>query len=142
VSWLAHNQFIVVQFNLVCSTYHVLMLIPHFWYWVYTNTYMNIKWVRVFKLYKGLFRRRVRPGFFMKSPARLAELPCIAYKGSKYGYSLNGDLARLFITRARFRALHNNKGAVRYSNNSAIVIGRKRKKNKHMCCVKITVGKL
>jgi ribosomal protein L14 len=93
--------------------------------WLYITDNTNIRWVRVFQLYKGFFRRSTLPGFFVKGSARVVEPPRIEYKGFKYKYSLKGDIARLFIARARFRALYNDGATVKFSDNSAIIIKKK-----------------
>lgn len=67
--------------------------------WVHITDNTNIRWVRIFHLYKGFFRKVSKSGFFIKGSARVVEPPRIEYKGFKYKYSVKGDICRGLIVR-------------------------------------------
>ena len=67
---------------------------------MYVTDNTNIRWVKIFHLYKGFHRKVTLPGFFVKGSARVVEPPRIEYKGFKYKYSVKGDICRLYIVRS------------------------------------------
>ena len=85
----------------------------------------NIRWVKVFHLYKGFHRKVTYAGFFVKGSARIVEPPRIEYKGFKYKYSLKGDIVRCWLVRTNKHALLADGSITKLMNNSAFII-RKR----------------
>ena len=55
------------------------MIFKQTWLEVADNT--NVRWLQVFHLYKGFYRKSTKIGFFIKSTARVVEPPRIEYKG-------------------------------------------------------------
>ena len=67
--------------------------------WIYIADGTNIRWVRIFHLYKGFFRKVTTQSYFVKGSARVVESPRIEYKGFKYKFNIKGDISRLLIVR-------------------------------------------
>ena len=68
--------------------------------WVYVSDNTNIRWIKVFQLYKGSRRRQTGVGMFIKGSARVVEPPRIVYKGFRYKYKVRGDICRGLVARA------------------------------------------
>ena len=86
--------------------------------WISIADGTNIRWSRIFHLYKGFIRRKTYPGFFVKASARVVEPPRIEYKGFKYKYSIKGDICRIYVIRASYK-LFNKSGFHIYFRGSA-----------------------
>ena len=119
--------------NFVCSrhrTAHTLY-IPYKIYlllkesWVYIADGVNIRWIKIFQLYRGFFRHSTTQGLFVKGSARVVEPPRYEYKGFKYKYSLKGAIKRLLIVRVNRSVPRKDSRRLRLHTNSAIVIFKK-----------------
>jgi len=93
--------------------------------WVYITDNTNVRWVKIFQLYKGFHRKSSTPGFFLKGSARVVEPPRIEYKGFKYKYNLKGDICRLYFVRSKRKFLTGDGSSVGFTSNSAISIKKK-----------------
>lgn len=71
------------------------------WAYVYDST--NIRWIKIFHLYKGFFRKITKVGFFVKGSARVVEPPRVEYKGFKYRYNIKGDIARMWLAKSQLQ---------------------------------------
>jgi ribosomal protein L14 len=100
------------------------MLLKESWGYVADNT--NIRWVKIFHLYKGFNRRFTIPGLFVKGSARVVEPPRLEYKGFKYKYSVKGDIARLWVIRSKHQLLYKDGSNIRFNQNALIVIVKKK----------------
>ena len=116
----AHNRSYV---SAILTSSLLLLLQKESWVHISDNT--NIRWVRIFHLYKGFHRKVTVPGFFVKGSARVVEPPRIEYKGFKYKYSLKGDICRLFYVRSRGMKNYLDGSVIRFDSNSAICIKKK-----------------
>lgn len=99
------------------------MLLKESWFFVSDNT--NISWVKIFHLYKGFYRKKSKPGFFVKGSARIVEPPRLEYKGFKYKYSIKGDIVRAWLIRSKFSLNNYDNSTISFSNNSGILITKK-----------------
>ena len=93
--------------------------------WLYVADGVNIRWIKIFHLYRGFFRHSTTQGLFVKGSARVVEPPRYEYKGFKYKYSIKGDIRRLLIVRVNRGALRLDSRLTRLRNNSGIVIFKK-----------------
>lgn len=93
--------------------------------WLFITDGTNVKWVKIFQLYKGFMRKVTIPGFFIKGSARVVEPPRLEYKGFKYKYSLKGNICRSWIIRSRGSLRSNTGGIIRFGDNSGINIKKK-----------------
>lgn len=93
--------------------------------WVYVTDNTNVKWLKVFQLYKGSFRRFTREGLFIKGSARVVEPPRIEYKGFKYKYKIKGDICRSWICRSVFKKKYADHKTILFSDNSVLNITKK-----------------
>jgi len=93
--------------------------------WVYVADGINIRWIKIFHLYRGFFRHSTGQGFFVKGSARIVKPPRYEYKGFKYKYSIKGDIKRLLIVRVNRGSSRLDSTVVRVFNNSGIVIFKK-----------------
>jgi large subunit ribosomal protein L14 len=75
------------------------MLFKESWLYLADNT--NIRWLRLFHLYKGFKRRSSTIGFFIKGSARMVEPPRLEYKGFKIKFNKKGDICRALVLRIR-----------------------------------------
>ena len=99
------------------------MLYKESWIFITDNT--NIRWLKVFQLYKGFCRRVTKPGFFIKGSARIVEPPRIEYKGFKYKYNIKGDISRSLIVRSNRQFLFRDGLVFKWPDNSGIIIRKK-----------------
>lgn len=93
--------------------------------WVYINDSTNIRWSKVFHLYKGFVRKSTKPGFFVKGSARVVEAPRIEMKGFKYKYSVKGDICRIYLVRAKYKLFNKSNLQIYFSGNSGFTIKKK-----------------
>ena len=99
------------------------MLQKQTWLFVTDNT--NVRWIKIFHLYKGSFRQCTTEGLFIKGSARVVEPPRIEYKGFKYRYKIKGDICRNWITRSRRMRKSLDSKHVLFNDNSGININKK-----------------
>ena len=99
------------------------MLLKESWLFVADNT--NIRWVKIFHLYKGFHRKSTKIGFFIKGSARVVEPPRIEYKGFKYKYSIKGDITRMLIVRSRLKEVNHSHNSIQFNSNAALNIKKK-----------------
>ena len=93
--------------------------------WVYVSDNTNIRWLKLFHLYKGFFRKTTKDGFFVKGSARIVEPPRLEYKGFKYRYSVKGDIARALVVRTNKTYRSSDMSTIRFYNNNLIIIKKK-----------------
>lgn len=99
------------------------MLQKESWLSISDNT--NVRWVKIFHLYKGFHRKSTTIGFFIKSTARVVEPPRIEYKGFKFKFNKKGDICRGLIIRSRFRILKKDGSNLFFKQNNTILIKKK-----------------
>jgi len=92
---------------------------------VHVSDNTNIRWVKIFQLYKGFHRKVTKPGFFVKGSARVVEPPRLEYKGFKYKYSTKGDIARLLVIRSNRPVINPDGSLLVFRNNAGISIRKK-----------------
>ena len=93
--------------------------------WVHISDNTNIRWVKIFHLYKGFHRKSTKEGYFVKSSARVVEPPRIEYKGFKYKYSVKGDVNRLLVVRVNITNKKSDHSTLRVYRNNGIIIRKK-----------------
>ena len=93
--------------------------------WVYITDNTNIKWVKLFQLYKGSNRKSSKPGFIVKGSARVVEPPRLEYKGFKYKYNIKGDIVKLLLVRSNLLIHNKSRFSFFLKTNAAIVIKKK-----------------
>jgi ribosomal protein L14 len=93
--------------------------------WVYITDNTNIRWVKLFHLYKGFHRKVTTTSFFVKGSARVVEPPRVEYKGFKYKYSVKGDICRLLLVRVAKKNMSKSLFTVQFPSNEAIIIKKK-----------------
>lgn len=93
--------------------------------WLYVSDNTNVRWLKVFHLYKGFKRKLTSEGFFVKGSAKIVEPPRIEYKGFKYKYNIKGDICRGLICRSKTLRRNINKDTLKFDNNSLIMIKKK-----------------
>jgi large subunit ribosomal protein L14 len=99
------------------------MIFKQTWLSVADNT--NVRWLQVFHLYKGFYRKTTKIGFFIKATARVVEPPRIEYKGFKVKYNKKGDICRGLIIRARFNTKKHDGSSIYFSSNNTILLKKK-----------------
>lgn len=99
------------------------MLLKESWINISDNT--NVRWIKIFHLYKGFNRKSSKEGFFVKGSARVVEPPRIEYKGFKYKYSVKGDINRLLIVRVNYLNKKKDHSIIKVYNNNGIIIRKK-----------------
>lgn len=73
------------------------MLFKKSWLSLADNT--NVRWLRLFHMYKGFKRKSSTIGFFVKGSARVVEPPRLEYKGFKVRFNKKGDICRALLLR-------------------------------------------
>lgn len=93
--------------------------------WIYVFDSTNIKWVRIFHLYKGFHRKVTYPGYFVKGSARVVKPPRVEYKGFKYRYNLKGDICRLWLIKSNKLRLYRDSSSIHLLGSGGFVIKKK-----------------
>lgn len=93
--------------------------------WIGVSDATNIRWLKIFHLYKGFWRKKTYQSFFIKGSARVVEPPRIEYKGFKYKYNVKGDICRLLITKTNINSTCLDGSFTRFKLNTGIVIKKK-----------------
>jgi large subunit ribosomal protein L14 len=99
------------------------MIFKQTWLEVADNT--NVRWLQVFHLYKGFYRKSTKIGFFIKSTARVVEPPRIEYKGFKFKFNKKGDICRGLLIRSKYVSIKNDGSSIYFKNNSTILLKKK-----------------
>ncbi len=99
------------------------MIFKQSWLSVSDNT--NVRWLQVFHLYKGFYRKSTKVGFFIKGTARVVEPPRIEYKGFKVKYNKKGDICRGLIIRNRYNIKKYDGSSTYFSSNNIILLKKK-----------------
>lgn len=101
--------------------------------WLNVSDNTNVRWLQVFHLYKGFFKKVTKIGFFIKGSARVVEPPRIEYKGFKFKYNKKGDICRGLIVRARYNTTKNDGSVVYFKNNNTVLLKKKQElKSKYL----------
>jgi len=93
--------------------------------WVFLTDNTNIRWAKIFHLYKGFHRKVTGTGFFVKASARVVEPPRLEYKGFKYKYSIKGDICRIMLVRTSKTNYSKNFVTITLPSNEGISIKKK-----------------
>jgi ribosomal protein L14 len=93
--------------------------------WVHVSDSTNIRWIKIFHLYKGFHRKVTTQSYFVKGSARVVESPRVEYKGFKYKFNIKGDISRLMIVRDKKNNLYLDGSCTSINYNSAITIKKK-----------------
>ncbi len=99
------------------------MLQKQSWLSIADNT--NVRWVKVFHLYKGFHRKKTKAGFFIKATARVVEPPRLEYKGFKFKFHKKGDICRGLIIRHSYNINKEDGSVIFFKNNEVILIKKK-----------------
>lgn len=93
--------------------------------WIHVSDSTNIRWVKIFHLYKGFYRKVTKSSYFIKGSARVVESPRLEYKGFKYKFNIKGDISRLLIIRVN-KAINYSDGCQLFiKQNAGITIKKK-----------------
>jgi len=99
------------------------MIFKQSWLSIADNT--NVRWVQVFHLYKGFYRKSTKIGFFIKSSARVVEPPRLEYKGFKFKFNKKGDICRGLIVRNRYNIHKDDGSSIYFNSNDTILLKKK-----------------
>ena len=90
--------------------------------WVHLTDNTNVRWLRLFHLYKGFKRRSTTIGFFVKGSARVVEPPRLEYKGFKIKFNKKGDICRALVLRVRKPICRLDSSTTFFNANSSLSI--------------------
>ena len=90
--------------------------------WTYLSDNTNVKWVKIFQLYKGFKRKSTKIGFFSKGSCRVVEPPRIEYKGFKYKFSLKGDINKQLLVRSKYKVINSSGSTLQLNSNDSVSI--------------------
>lgn len=93
--------------------------------WVHIADSTNIRWIKIFHLYKGFYRKVTSQSYFVKGSAKVVESPRIEYKGFKYKFNIKGDISRLIIIRDKRTNIYIDGSSTLINYNSGIIIKKK-----------------
>lgn len=93
--------------------------------WVHASDNTNVRWLRLFHLYKGFNRRSSEVGFFVKGSARVVEPPRLEYKGFKFRFNKKGDVCRALLIRGAYTRRRLDGSSYSFTVNSGILIKKK-----------------
>ena len=93
--------------------------------WLSISDNTNVKWIQIFHLYKGFYRKKTTLGFFVKGSARVVEPPRLEYKGFKFKFNKKGDICRGLLIRNKFNVKKNDSSVIFFKNNNFVLIKKK-----------------
>lgn len=93
--------------------------------WVSAADNTNVRWLKVFHLYKGFYRHYSPVGGFVKGSVRVVEPPRLEYKGFKFKFNKKGNICRMLIVRASRPVLRLDGSTSLFRHNSGILIKKK-----------------
>jgi len=93
--------------------------------WLSISDNTNVKWIQIFHLYKGFYRKKTTLGFFVKGSARVVEPPRLEYKGFKFKFNKKGDICRGLLIRNKFNVKKNDSSVIFFKNNNVVLIKKK-----------------
>ena len=93
--------------------------------WVHASDNTNVRWLRIFHLYKGFNRRSTTVSGFVKGSVRVVEPPRLEYKGFKFKFNKKGDICRMILIRNSMHARRLDGSLTLFSSNSGILIKKK-----------------
>ena len=93
--------------------------------WVFITDNTNVKWVKIFHLYKGFKRKFTKESYFTKGSARIVEPPRIEYKGFKYKYKVKGDICRIWVCRTNRVVFSKDSRHIKFRENSGLNVNKK-----------------
>jgi len=93
--------------------------------WLSSSDNTNVRWLKVFHLYKGFNRKNTTIGFFVKGSAQIVEPPRLEYKGFKFKFNKKGDICRGLYIRARKLTIQHDGSISKFADNSCILIKKK-----------------
>ena len=93
--------------------------------WLHTADNTNVRWLRLFHLYKGFNRKSTTIGFFVKGSARIVEPPRLEYKGFKFKFNKKGDICRALYIRSTRSLIRLDGSVAKFLANNGILIRKK-----------------
>jgi large subunit ribosomal protein L14 len=99
------------------------MIFKQTWLTVSDNT--NVRWLQIFHLYKGFYRKSTKIGFFIKGSARVVEPPRVEYKGFKFKFNKKGDICRGLIIRSKYNVFRIDGSSIFFNSNNTILLKKK-----------------
>ena len=93
--------------------------------WLNVSDNTNVRWIQIFHLYKGFYRKTSKIGFFVKGSARVIEPPRIEYKGFKFKFNKKGDICRGLIIRSKYINRKNDGSSIFFPFNNTVLLKKK-----------------
>lgn len=93
--------------------------------WIHAADNTNVRWLRIFHLYKGFHRRTTTVGLFVKGSARIIEPPRLEYKGFKFKFNKKGNICRAVLIRTHKIMRRLDGSTSLFPINSGILIKKK-----------------
>lgn len=93
--------------------------------WVHASDNTNVRWLRIFHLYKGFHRRSTTVSGFIKGSVRVVEPPRLEYKGFKFKFNKKGDVCRMILIRTSRLTRRLDGSSTQFKINSGILIRKK-----------------
>jgi len=93
--------------------------------WISAADNTNVRWLQIFHLYKGFFRKSSSVGFFVKGSVRVVEPPRIEYKGFKFKFNKKGDICRGLLVRVKYLISRQDGTSTLFRSNDVILLKKK-----------------
>ena len=93
--------------------------------WVFISDGTNVKWLQLFHLYGGFWRRSISDGGFIKGSAKVVEPPRLEYKGFRVKFSRKGSICKGLIIRTNYSLTRGGGNYLRFSSNSSILLKKR-----------------
>ena len=91
----------------------------------YVSDNTNVRWIKIFHLYRGFHRKSTKIGCFVKGSSYVVEPPKIYYKGYKYKFKIKGDIVRSIIIRTKLKSSKKDNTTILLGDNGVILINKK-----------------
>lgn len=92
--------------------------------WLNITDNTTVKWLQIFHLYKGFWRKSSFPGQFVKGSARVVSPPHLEYKGFKFKFNIKGDICRSLLIRSVFSSTNYDGSLIFFPSNNGVLIRR------------------
>lgn len=93
--------------------------------WVNISDSSGVKWLNVFHLYGGFFKKSSKISSYVKGSSKIVNPPRVEYRGYKLRQIKKGVVLKSFIVKVKKQIRRNDFSYLNYSYNSVVLIKKK-----------------
>lgn len=93
--------------------------------WVNVSDSTGVKWLNIFHLYGGFFKKTTKISYYLKGSARVVNPPRVEYRGFKLKPVFKGTILRAFTVKTVYNIRKFNGSVIKYGYNSVVLVKKK-----------------